>query len=124
MNRLAILILPFLLTACATFDNNEYARLVDMRHELRESRCAIDNDVRVMIQTIDGHAAWLSIYSKYLPNNNPTIVMLDSYKQTLEDLRNNYKGQTPSVVYCRIKIKNMQEQLDIILDTTARRPRF
>jgi ssDNA-specific exonuclease RecJ len=123
VNRLAILVLPFLLTACATFDNNEYARLVDMRHELRESRCAVDNDVRVMIQTIDDHAAWLSIYSKYLPNNNPTIVMLDSYKQTLEDLRNNYKGQTPSVVYCRIKIKNMQEQLDIILDTTARRPR-
>jgi hypothetical protein len=128
-NKFMIKIYPAIFAAmmmvgcAAKFDNNEYSRLVDMRHQLHESRCANDSDMRVMISELVDHSSWLLIYSKYLPNNDATVVMLDSYTKTLADLQNNYKGSTPSIVYCRIKIKTMQEQLDIMLRTTASRPR-
>lgn len=123
MNRLAILVLPFLLTACATFDNNEYARLVDMRHELREDRCRDESDARQMVKSVESHTQWLKIYSQHLPNNSNTVKMLSVYQAGIKEFSDAYDRADPSLIFCRIKVRNLHDQLDIMLATTARRPR-
>jgi hypothetical protein len=124
MRRLTILVLPFLLAACAaTFDNNEYARLVDMRHELRENRCADDDEARRMVRSVISNTEWIQIYSQHLPSNQNTVKMLGAYAEGVREFGEAYERTTPSVIYCRLRVRNLHDQLDIILATTARRLR-
>jgi hypothetical protein len=123
MKNLAILAISFLLAACATFDNNEYARLVDMRYELREDRCRDEDDARRMVRSVKTHTEWLSIYSQHLPNNSNTVKMLSVYQAGVKEFNDAYDRANPSLIYCRIRVKNLHDQLDIMLATTARRPR-
>jgi hypothetical protein len=121
---LMILFTIMLVGCAARFDSNEYARMVDIRMELSESRCADDADARVMSLAIDRHVSWLSVYSQHLPDNSNTRKMIESMKRSTDEFRDRYaQSQSPSVVYCRLKVRAMQDQVDIILKTTARRER-
>jgi hypothetical protein len=123
MKRLFILLMPLMLAACATFDNNEYSRLVDMRYELRETRCADNGEAQQMAQSVLAHTQWLQIYSQHLPSNKNTIDMLSAYSQGVQEFHDAYQTSQPSVIFCRLKVRNLHDQLDIMLATTARRPR-
>jgi hypothetical protein len=124
MRHLTILVLPFLLTACAaTFDNNEYARLVDMRHELRETRCVDEDDAKRMVRSVQNSTEWIQIYSRYLPDNSNTVKMLSTYQEGVKEFSDAYDRANPSLIYCRLKVRNLHDQLDVMLSTTARRPR-
>jgi hypothetical protein len=124
MRLLAILMIPFMMVGCAaTFDNNEYARLVDMRHELREDRCQNESDARAMVRSLESDTEWIQIYSRYLPKNSNTVKMLSVYQEGIKEFVEAYDRTNPSVIYCRLKVRNLQDQLDIMLATTARRPR-
>lgn len=123
MKRLAIILIPLLLAACATFDNNEYARLVDLRHELRENRCADEAEARQMVASVMNNTEWIQIYSRYLPLNKNTVNMLAAYSEGVKEFSKAYEQTTPSVIFCRLKVRNLHDQLDIMLATTARRPR-
>jgi hypothetical protein len=123
MKSLCVILISMALTACATFDNNEYARLVDMRHELRESRCADDLEARRMVASVMSNTEWIMIYSQYLPSNKNTVNMLAAYSEGVREFDEAYQRTTPSVIFCRLKVRNLHDQLDIMLATTARRPR-
>jgi hypothetical protein len=120
---LVILLLILLAGCAAKFDSNEYSRLVDIRHALLESRCADAADVRAMSKTIQNDLSWLMIYSQNLPHNDNTTSMLAAMKTTADELSIRTSRDDFSVVYCRLKIRTLQDQLDIILKTTANRPR-
>jgi hypothetical protein len=120
---LVILFLIMLAGCAARFDTNEYSRMVDMRHALLESRCANVSDVRAMSRTIQTDISWLVIYSQHLPNNDNTVAMLAAVKKTADEFSDRSAKADFSVAYCRIKVRTLQDQIDIILKNTANRPR-
>lgn len=121
---IAIMLVLLVAGCAARFDSNEYARMVDVRMELVESRCANDSDARIMSQAIDRHMSWLLVYSQHLPDNSNTRKMIESMKRSTDEFRDRYnQPQAPSGTYCRLKVRAMQDQVDIILKTTARRER-
>jgi hypothetical protein len=124
MKRLFILLMPLMLAACATFDNNEYSRMVDMRYGLSAQHCDDPRTARIMANQTLIITDWLNIYSRYLPNNTNTRNMLETYRIGVKDFVDRYESATsPSAAFCRLRVKNLHDQLDIMLDTTARRPR-
>jgi protein involved in sex pheromone biosynthesis len=121
---IGIVTVSLILSGCAaTFDNNEYSRLVDMRSDLREEQCADTDTAKTMVRKAVKDAEWLMVYSRHLPSNSNTQAMLDAYYPGVKEFAEAYDRTTPSVVFCRLKVRNLTDQLDIMLSTTARRPR-
>jgi hypothetical protein len=121
--ELVILMLILLAGCAAKFDTNEYSRMVDIRHALDESRCANDADARVMSTEIKNYLKWLSIYSQHLPDNANTQTMISAMKNTADEFAERAARSGSSVVYCRLKVRTMTDQIDSILKTTGRRSR-
>lgn len=123
--RFLMMSLALLLSACvAPFDGHEYSRLVDARHELRESTCANEREVHAMINMVQLDVDWLRIYSRHIPDNDNTLRMLEALDKSIREMVDRYdSGQPVSVIYCRLKVRTLQDQMDIILKTTARRGR-
>ena len=120
---LAISSVIFLAGCVAMFDNNEYSAMVTMRAELNPAHCEDTDRARNMAQQVAKSSQWLVIYSRYLPDNHNTVTMVNALDATAKDFQDRYQSAAPSAVFCRTKVKIMQNQLDTILDTTARRPR-
>jgi len=120
---LSVLCVVLIAGCAATFDNNEYSRLVDIRHSLQENRCADIASAQQMAKTVSDTTQWLQIYSQHLPNNKNTINMLAAFAEGAQAFSKSYDSGTPSAAFCRLKVRNLHDQLDIMLATTARRPR-
>lgn len=105
------------------FDENEYSRMVDVRVELEESRCTDHKDAQQMAVRLKSHLDWLAIYSQHLPNNNNTNSMVMAMRKSTDEFADRYTRGSATTAYCRLKVQALAEQIDIILKTTASRPR-
>ncbi len=124
MKILAITMMIFLTGCAAVFDGNEYSRMVDMRYGMSEQHCDDPRQAKIMANQTLIITDWLTIYSQHLPNNEPTQNMLTAYRLSVKDFVDRYESATPpSAAFCRLKVKNLHDQLDIMLDSTGRRPR-
>jgi hypothetical protein len=120
---LGILFLILLTSCAAVFDENEYSRMVDIRVELQEARCTSPQDATIMSQRVKSHVDWLAIYSQHLPDNKNTVSMIAAMRKSTDEFADRLGREPASSAYCRLKVTMLQDQIDIILKTTARRPR-
>lgn len=123
-----LLISVLLLVACAApFDNNEYGRMVDMRYTvdtaIEQKTCERPAQMKLVSEKLQSDARWWLIYSRYLPKNDLTVTMAEALGAVTKEMAERYQGQAPSTMYCNLKLKNIRDQLEIVLRTTAGRPR-
>lgn len=117
-----------LLAACAApFDNNEYSRMVEMRYTvdtaIEQKTCEQPTQMKLVSEKLQADARWWLIYSRYLPKNDLTVTMADALGAVTKEMAVRYQGPAPSTMYCNLKLKNIRDQLEIVLKTTAGRPR-
>ena len=123
-----LLISVLLLVACAApFDNNEYGRMVEMRYTvdtaIEQKTCDQPAQMKLVSEKLQADARWWLIYSRYLPKNDLTVTMAEALGAVTKEMADRYQGQAPSAMYCNLKLKNIRDQLEIVLRTTAGRPR-
>ena len=118
------------LTACAVkFDPVEHSRMVDVRHRVHqaqnEQQCADPKLAQYQAENLDSDAAWLVLYTQYIPNNESAERMAVELKKTTADFAKRYRDTTqpPSKIFCELRLKNIATQIEIIQRTNARRPR-
>jgi hypothetical protein len=125
MKITTILLSVAILTGCAAqFDNFEYARLVDMRVATTPTKCQDSSDAQDLANYLISEAEWLTVYSKHLPRNQTTVSMVDALASTASIFASQYQNNpATSQFYCEAQIAVIRDQLDILLQTTARRSR-
>lgn len=128
LKNILLTISVILLTSCAApFDNNEYGRMVEMRHTvdlaIDQKTCERPAQMKAVAEKLQLDARWWSIYSRYLPKNELTVTMAEALVAVTKEMSDRYRDTAPSTMYCNLKLKNVRDQLEIVLNTTARRPR-
>ena len=117
-----------ILTGCALFpswfDTNEQSRITDLVIMSADPDVCTDN-ARARDNAVKLHntTAWLVVYGSSLGNNEKLV---DAYKNLdgiTSDFARRYTNETPSVTYCKLKLKNINEASNLILSTSGRRPR-
>ena len=119
-----------LLTACVVkFDPVEHSRMVDVRHRVQQAQhnqhCADPKLAKYQAENLDSDAAWLVLYTQYIPNNESAERMAVELKKTTADFAQRYRDteKPPSKIFCELRLKNIATQIEIIQRTNARRPR-
>lgn len=130
MRTLASLSIVLLLSACSLFpskfDYNEQAKITDIAEWTKsDAVCNNVDQARSLAQRLDSQAEWLVTYGKTLPNNEKLTTMYTNLDAITSDFVKRYEDttRTPSVVYCKVKIKTINEAANIMLPVSGRRPR-
>lgn len=117
------------LSACATkFDPVEHGKIVDIHHRLQQAQtqnlCQDPGTARALAHELKRDVDWFAMYAQYIPNNENIEKMAKEMAKSADEFATRYNsGTTPSRIYCELKIKTLNSQIDIIQRTNARRPR-
>ena len=130
MRILASLSIVLLLSACSlfpsNFDYNEQAKIADIvEWTKRDVVCNNTEQTRALVQRLDNQAEWLVTYGRSLPNNEKLVIMYTNLDAITSDMIKRYEDTTriPSVMYCKVKIKTINEAASTMLPVSGRRPR-
>ena len=130
LKKILLISIGTVLTACAVkFDPVEHSRMVDVRHRVHQAQtqqhCADPKLAKYQAESLDSDAAWLVLYTQYIPNNESAERMATELKKTTADFAQRYRDteKSPSKVFCELRLKNIATQIEIIQRTNARRPR-
>lgn len=119
-----------LLTGCAIkFDPVEHARIVDIHHRILQAQtdnhCADPAQMRGTARALDSDSHWLVLYAAHHPKNDSMQTMAAEFAKGTADLAGRYDANksAPSKVFCELRLKNLNTQIEVIQRTNARRPR-
>lgn len=127
---LLIIIVLLSLSGCglfpSRFDSQEHAMIVNV-HVISQDDgvCNTPNSAYMAAQTMYQDARWAWNYGRDIPDNEKMTKMTENLMAMTRELDDRYKkGDPVSVVYCKLKFKNIHQATDTILKVSARRPRL
>ena len=100
-----------------TFDNNEYAAVVNLRQLASHSEKCADATRAGYTFSVLEQADWLMYYTQYLPNNTDSYKMATIIQGEANTLVSH--AATSSENYCVSKMKNMEQQIILIQQSLA-----
>ena len=119
-----------LLSACSLwpsyFDQNEHARMVDIAITSKDaSVCDNYNTAKTTVVNIVRDTNWLIVYGNSLPDNDSLIEAYSNLEAIVPDFGKRYvdPANPPSAAYCKLKLKNINEATQTLIEVSGRRPR-
>ena len=127
--RLVVLSGIFLAGCAVKFDPVEHARIVDIHFNIQQAistnQCSYPVSMAETARTIARDADWLALYVQHVPNNQSLQTMSTEFAKGSQDLAARYEPSKPppSKIFCELRLKNLNTQIEVIQRTNARRPR-
>ena len=117
MRLFAVALISLSLSGCATvkdwipsfWDDNQSAKIVDVRHKVENLDCA--KDQLPQVTAIRSDLQWFQLYSESKGWRQADVLrVIKPMQETVEDMYKRAQGEQGSKVYCELKKKVMQQQ--------------
>jgi uncharacterized protein YceK len=124
MKKILLAITLVCLTGCSNimgivgmqpFDSTEYGYVVSIRTKANTGDCSKEN-----LSSMYMDSQLLKNYTQYIPYNDKTISMATDLNKLTEEL---YKRDTPSSVYCKLKLNSISKSAEEIQQVVGSKPR-
>jgi len=128
MKIVSILLISLTLSGCATvkgwipsfWDDNQSARIVDVRHKIENLDCSKDQLPQVV--AIRADLEWFQLYSESKGWRQADVLrVVKPMQETVEDMYKRAQNNQGSKTYCELKKKIMQQQSKRAAEAVLRR---
>lgn len=131
MKRLILIAVLFLCSCAlfkgpAPFDNNEYALInrIYTLSEVYKIDCGNVEKTKANFSNLAEISMELVNYSSDVPNNLDTVNLVIPLHKMISDADVKFKTETHGIVYCKLKLDNIETSAGIVKAVVAKRKRI
>ena len=131
-----LLMSVLLLSGCATFndaldaflmkyDNNEYKLITEIRTKAgsAKDKCNDPIESKRIAKELAYTSTFLMHYAEHLPHNKPVQQATVELNDMVKGLADKYDSGTVSPVFCKIKLKNIEDSANVMQKSEGNKPR-